>query len=169
MLDAAAGHPFPLLPGSGVLLICSGAAVLAGALARRWFAPIYLAGIFAGLAVVHLAGLSVPRETIPPEHMRAFSAALLAELVVVPVAWWRLGGKERRLILVVLLIGALHFGLMAPSHGPLVAVLGLALLINAAVALRQRSWRLGITLGLDGGLRIATGVVLLVLAPRLGW
>src|SRR5262245_6930560 len=93
----------------------------------------------------------------------ALSAALILEAIAIPLAVRGTRNRgERTLWLTVLFVVGLHFIPMAVAFGPVVLVLGLAVMINAGFGLwgssRVRWEALWLT---DGLLKVTAGVMML--------
>jgi hypothetical protein len=166
-------HPFPLLRVGGLFLVVVGTAIVIGGFVPRRAWILFSAGAALGTLAALFAGLSVLRPPGRPALVQVVSlvVAILVEIVGIVLVNSKLRARgERTLVLATLLVVGIHFLLMAPAFGPWIVLLGACSIGNAVVGLRSaptRPWAL--FWAVDGGLKVAVGSVLLLIAPRLDW
>lgn len=170
-LVADGPHPFPLICGGGLFVICVGLGFLLGwFFPRRWI-PLAIGGFVAGLVASGFSALLPPSlgsPTIP--QIGALVAAIVVEMGLIYLVVARLRGRDDRTMLlgILLAVGA-HFVIMGFAHGPLMALLGVVTVVNAAVDLwllpKFPTRMFGIT---DSLLKIGVGLWMLLLYPTLG-
>ncbi len=165
-VEVFAGHPWPLLQGSGAFLIGVGAFVLLAALAPRLLVPLVFAGFGAGYGLMRWLGVAVPLSRVPVAHLWWFGAAVAFEVIAIVAAVFTVA-DERRLLALVLLIVAVHFAIMGGSHGPLMLGFAAAGILNAVAALALRAAPIRIFILVDGLLKLAFGAYVLGSAPAL--
>lgn len=165
MIDSLAmAHFFPMIRAGGVFILCMGIGVILGGLwpARRVFMLIAGAGV-ATLAIILLAELLARPLGVPtPIQYWALAAAIALEAVLirVVVARYKRAG-ERTFLLAILFVVGIHFLPMAITFGPWCALLGLAVMANAAIGLwLKRDVSLNRAWIIDGALKIAFGALM---------
>jgi hypothetical protein len=168
-LDA---HPFPLIRSGGLFLLLVGLSITAGAVAPRRLWASFIACVIIASAVVALTAI---RLTAPLGRPTAFQLeSLLVAVCIEGIAIGWLGSRqraatERQRILSILLVVGGHFFLMAPALGPLVVVLGLSSVVNAAAGLRATTTPWATFWVIDGVLKAGIGGIMFWYAPRATW
>ncbi|GAA0424941.1 hypothetical protein Acor_36810 [Acrocarpospora corrugata] len=133
---AALDHPFPLIRGGGIFLICVGLGFFLGLFFPRKWIPLAAGGFIVGFTGSGLSALLPSLGTPSLLSIGALVAAVVFEVAVIVYLVRRLGdGDERRLTLSIMLVVGLHFAIMGPAHGPLIAALGVLTAVNAAIGL----------------------------------
>ena len=171
--DMSSAHPFPLLRIGGLFLVFVGTAIVVGGILPRRAWVLLSSGAILGVVAAVVAGLSFLRPPGRPALVQVVSLviAIVVEIVGIVLVNSTLRSKgEPTLVLATLLVVGVHFLLMAPAFGPLIVLLGTCSIGNAIAGLRlapSRPWALFWTV--DGGLKVAVGSVMWLLAPRLDW
>jgi hypothetical protein len=169
-LLGSGAHPFPLIRGGGLFLIFVGLGFLLGCCFPRRSIPLAIGGFVAGFVASGLSALLPPLGTPSVVQVGALVAAIILEMGLIYLVVTRLrGAGERTLSLGILLVVGVHFVIMGLAHGPLMALLGVATISNAAMGL----WifpKLPVrTLGImDSLLKIGFGLWMLLLYPTFG-
>jgi hypothetical protein len=170
-LMAVGAHPFPLIRGGGLFVICVGLGFLLGwCFPGRWI-PLAIGGFVAGLIASALSPLLPPALGSPSlVQVGALVATIVLEMGLIYLVVIRLRGEsDRTLMLGILLVVGVHFVIMGFAHGPLMALLGIVTVANAATGL----WllpnlpvrALGIA---DSLLKVGIGSWMLLLYPTFG-
>jgi len=165
-LGGSRSHPYPLVCAGGLFLVLVGIAIVSGALYSRWRVGFLGGGLIVASVATAVAtprlvsGLGAPSRS----QIVALSAAVIVEAILIPLAVraTRHRGERTRWLVVFFMVG-LHFLPMAVAFGPVVLVLGLAIMLNTTVGL----WRLtGMNLQFlwltDGLLKVTAGVMMLL-------
>ena len=159
----AYGETFPLVRSGGVFVAIVGLAILAGGLRFGWRNAIL--GVGAAIATIATA-VTAARLTAPFGAPTLFQIGDLIAAVALEVgalAWatrrFRPSG-ERATTLAILMIVAVHFVLMAPAFGPLVALLGALAAINAYAGMRFAALSVRSVWIVDGALKVAVGAAM---------
>lgn len=163
-------QPLPLARSGGVFLAIVGAAMVMGA--ARFPHRYLILGIGAAIASIALALTAYPLAAPfgPPSALQIASLAIAVVAEIVAFVW--LAPKaarhgERAHIATIFAIVAAHLLIMAPAFGPLIVLLGLIGLANAAVAARLTSYPLPLAWAVDGVSKFSAGAALfLIYAPR---
>lgn len=140
-----------------------GAGILAGALAWAWRGRLLLAFAVIAVATTFLvAGTLTARHGVPTTAQSAWLVGAIAlEALLIPFAGYKFGaGPERRFVLVILLIVALHFVPMYFTFGYIMLVLAAAGAINALIAWRRPDYPLRAVWAVDGATKVLAGVAL---------
>jgi len=163
----AYGEAFPLVRSGGLFVGIVGLAIVAGGLRFGWRNAIL--GVGAAIATTATA-VTAARFAAPFGAPTLFQISDLIAAVALEgaaLAWaiprFRPGG-ERAITLAILMIVAVHFVLMAPAFGPLVALLGVLAAINAYAGMRFGALSLRAIWVADGALKVAIGAAMLVIA-----
>lgn len=160
-------HPFPLIRGGGLFLICVGLGFLLGWLIPRWWIAFAGAGFALGI-VASIYGAQLPPDLGSPTQLQvlAFYIAIAVEIVLIIAVNLRYKPDERKQILGVLFVVGLHFVIMGVTFGPIIALLGVLVMLNAGLGWRALTHvpikRIGI---IDSVLKIAFGVFMFVFYP----
>ncbi|MCG5219707.1 DUF6609 family protein [Streptosporangium soli] len=162
-------HPYPLIRGGGLFLIFVGLGFLLGWLIPKIWMPLAIGGFVTGLVA---SGLSALLPSLGPPslmHIAALVIAIIAEMGLIYLVLTKYReADERTLILNILLVVGLHFIIMGLAHGPLIAILGVLVTLNAWIGLRFLPKVPLRALGMaDGVLKIAFGLWMLLLYPAL--
>jgi Ca2+/Na+ antiporter len=165
-----AAHPFPMIRAGGLFVMLIGAGIVVGALlgAAHIVAPL-LAG-----AVAALFSLSVFRRRLtaplgqPTRRQRRilFLSITLEMLLCGLVAYVLRNAPARVFWLWILVAVGAHFLMLARAQGPLLLVLGLLCIVNAALGLWQASIPFLVCWFIDGALKIITGGWMFWRQPR---
>jgi hypothetical protein len=144
LLDVAADHPYPLIRGGGLFLICVGTGFLLCWLMPKYWAQCAIAGGVAGFIASGLSALLPSLGTPSAVQISALVGSFLLEagLIYLAVTRYKDAG-DRKLIMAILFVVGLHFITMGLAHGPLIAILGVLTAINAAIGFRAEaiSWK----------------------------
>ncbi|GIH28755.1 hypothetical protein Aph01nite_70650 [Acrocarpospora phusangensis] len=166
-LIAALTHPYPLIRGGGIFLICVGLGFFLGLFFPRRWIPLAAGGFIAGFTCSGLSALLPSLGSPSFLNIAALVVAVLFEVAAIVYLVRKFGDSdERRLTLSIMLVVGLHFVIMGWAHGPLIAALGVLTAINAAVGLFAlpnapiKAFYLP-----DSVLKIAFGVWMLVFYP----
>jgi len=165
-------HSYPLSPPGGLFLTVVGVAICVGAPFSQGRRQVIL---YLGLALATVAmALFVVRLTahLPPPSTLAIVALFVAvtlEAALFPFVIRRLWPHGASAVMqgALALVGA-HFLLMAPAFGPLVVVLGLLCVLNAAIAMMVQAIPDFFAWSTDGLLKVAIGAMLLHASPMFG-
>jgi uncharacterized protein DUF6609 len=162
-------HPYPLIRGGGLFLICVGACFLLSWVFRKHWLPFVIAGFVTGFVASGLSALLPSLGSVTALHIVGLAGAIVLEMGLIYLVLSRFKDAEQeRLILLILLVVGAHFVPMGLAHGPLITVLGLATMVNAAVGLRFAgsvpTRVVGIT---DAALKLGVGLVMLLAYPAL--
>lgn len=169
-LLGSGAHPFPLIRGGGLFVIFVGLGFLLGWCFPRRSIPLAIGGFVVGFVASGLSVLLPPLGSPSVLQVGALVAAIILEIGLIYLVVTRLrGAGERTLTLGILLVVGVHFVVMGLAHGPLMALLGVATVVNAAMGL----WifpKLPVrTLGIvDSLLKIGAGLWMLLLYPTFG-
>jgi hypothetical protein len=168
--DAAAYlAAYPMAPLSGLFLIIVGLCIVLGAARMRWRLPLMFAGFAVALAAIFFRGGPVLQDLAPIKTFQGVVVvvAIVLEIVCIrlTVGRWR-QRTDNRLPLVILIVVGLHFVLMYPAMGPLIALIGAAGVVNASVGLIFARTPLRLLWFTDGVIKVAGGAVLLMLSPH---
>jgi hypothetical protein len=168
LLDAAADHPYPLIRGGGLFLICVGTGFLLSWLLPRYWAACAIAGGVAGFIASGLSALLPSLGTPSAVQISALVGSFLLEagLIYLAVTRYKDAG-DRKLLMAILFVVGLHFITMGLAHGPLIATLGVLTVINAAIGFHAKaiSWKaFGI---IDALLKLGFGLVMFLAYPAI--
>ncbi len=168
LLDAVADHPYPLIRGGGLFLICVGTGFLLCWLMPKYWAQCAIAGGVAGFIASGLSALLPSLGTPTAVQISALIGSFLLEagLIYLAVTRYKDAG-DRKLIMAILFVVGLHFITMGLAHGPLIAILGVLTTINAAIGFNAQniSWKaFGI---IDALLKLGFGLVMFLAYPAL--
>jgi hypothetical protein len=157
------GEAFPLVRSGGLFVAIVGLAMLAGGLRFGWRNAIL--GVGAAIATAATA-ITAARLTAPfgaPTLFQIGDLIAAVALEFAALAWvirrFRRSG-ERAVTLATLMIVAVHFVLMAPAFGPLIALLGVLAAINAYAGVWFRTLSVRATWIVDGALKVAIGAAM---------
>jgi hypothetical protein len=158
---------YPMTPLGGLFFIAIGVFVVLGALIPRWRMTVLWIGFGAAmiaLVVGRRFAKGLPQPGVLP--VAALVLAIVLEIVAFRVLIPRLRLRgERALLDGSLAIVGVHFLVMVPSFGPLVGVLGILCLSNAALAWRFVSYPIGHAWFVDGLMKTALGGAMLFTSP----
>jgi len=163
-------HDYPLAPAGGLFLAIVGPAILLGAPLPRWRQALLIIGIVAAsVALITLTrrltvGLPAPTLFAIGALVVAVALEAVSFPFVVRRVWSQGPGAVMRAALA--LVGA-HFLLMAPAFGPLVVVLGLACMLNAAIAMMIKAMPDHVVWAVDGALKLSLGAMMLQGSPAV--
>lgn len=151
-------------------MIFVGLGFLLGWCCPRRGLPLAIGGFVAGFVASGLSALLPPLGTPSVVQVGALIAAVLLEMGLIYLVVTRLRGTgERTLTLGILLVVGVHFVIMGLAHGPLMALLGVATVVNAAMGLWMFPKLPVRTLGIaDSLLKIGVGLWMLLLYPTFG-
>lgn len=166
MSDATSSHPFPLIRGGGLFLLFVGLGFLLGWIIPKWWVPLAIGGGITGIVASGLSALLPSLGTPSWIHIAALVGSMVLEmgLIYLVVTRYKDAG-ERKLILAILFVVGAHFITMGAAHGPLIAILGVVTMGNAALGLWQVRIplrALGVT---DALLKLGFGAVMLLAFP----
>jgi hypothetical protein len=157
----------PMAPLGGLFVGTVGVFLILGALLPAVRMKLTYVGFAAGTLALFLGGrLAVGLPA--PSHLQVISLVLAIVLeiilfvVLMPLARRR---GERAVLVATLAIVGVHFWVMAPAFGPVIAVLGTLCLLNAAIAWRESSYRIEAAWFLDGAMKVGAGILLITTSP----
>jgi hypothetical protein len=171
-LAAATRHPYPLIRGGGLFLICVGTGLLLATVYPRRRALLAIAGGVSAVPATALSAVLLPLGPPSTVQILALLVAVLVEVGLLAYVLHRLRAAEERVrILTVLAVVGIHFLIMGLSFGPLITALGILAMANAAFGLRVPHLPLPVATGLDSLLKIVFGTWMLVFHPAVtyGW
>lgn len=156
-----------MAPLGGLFVATIGVFLIVGARRPAVRMKLTYVGFAAGTLALLLGGrLAVGLPA--PSHLQVTSLILA---IVLEIAMFvilmppvRLRG-ERAVLVATLAIVGVHFWVMAPAFGPLIAVLGTLCLLNAAIAWRKSSYRIEAAWFLDGTMKLGVGILLIATSP----
>ena len=160
---------YPMAPLGGLFVGSVGVFVLLGAAMARYRIALLWLGFGAGIAGLVLgarlqAGLPNPSLL----QAGALGLAIALESVALRMALPRLRAVSQRAAMAGCLgIVGLHFFIMLPTFGVLIALLALLCTLNAAAAWRLDRYPLGLAWFADGIFKIAIGSVMLTTSPYI--
>ncbi|GAA0970713.1 hypothetical protein GCM10009555_020080 [Acrocarpospora macrocephala] len=162
---AALTHPYPLIRGGGIFLICVGLGFFLGLFFPRRWIPLAAGGFIVGFTGSGLSALLPSLGTPSILNIAALVVAVAFEAAVIVYLVKKIGDSdERRLTLSIMLVVGLHFVIMGLAHGPLIAALGILTAINATIGLFTKTPIKPFFLS-DSLLKIAFGVWMLAFYP----
>ncbi|CAM3446131.1 DUF6609 family protein [Stackebrandtia soli] len=166
--SVADAHPFPLIRGGGLFLMCVGAGFLLGWLLPRWWVPLAIGGGAAGIIASGLSALLPSLGTPSWIHIAALAGSIVLEmgLIYLVVSRYK-DADERTMILAILFVVGLHFITMGAAHGPLIAILGVVTAANAAIGWYAKAVPLRVLGIVDALLKLGFGAVMLLAYPAL--
>jgi hypothetical protein len=157
----------PMAPLGGLFVGTIGVFLILGALLPAMRMKLTYVGFAAGTAALFLGGrLAVGLPA--PSRLQVISLvlAIVMEIgmfiILMPRARRR---GERAVLVTTLAIVGVHFLVMLPAFGPLIGVLGVLCLLNAAIAWRNPSYRIDLAWFLDGAMKLGLGIVLVMTSP----
>jgi hypothetical protein len=154
---------FPLAPLGGLFVGCMGLFVLLGSFSRKARMTLTYIGLGVGTVALMLGGrlaVGLPRPTF--FQIGALIVAIVLEVIAFIVVMPRTRPRGERAVLVATLaIVGLHFIVMLPAFGPLVALLGVLCATNALVAWKRPSYPESAAWFADGMLKLAFGAMLI--------
>ncbi|MCU1404035.1 MAG: hypothetical protein JWQ43_338 [Glaciihabitans sp.] len=161
---------FPLMRGGGAFLVLVGLGIVGGSFggARARITGLAI-GAALGVVVMAVGGATklifagLPSPAI--WQWLVLGAAYLLEVLLVNIVLRRVPDtKSRPFWLWILFIVGAHFLVLGASHGPVCAALAIACMANALVGLRQTSTDLRVFWAIDGVLKLAAGIVMVVVS-----
>ncbi|GAA4559187.1 DUF6609 family protein [Planotetraspora kaengkrachanensis] len=168
IVTATESHPYPLIRGGGLFLIFVGLGFLLGWIVPKIWIPSAIAGGAVGLTASGLSALLPSLGTPSIVQISALVFSFLVELGLIAFVLTRFKEADQRTqILAILLVVGLHFIIMGPAHGPLMALLGVVTVANALLGMRIIALPLRIFGVVDGLLKFGFGMVMLLLYPAL--
>jgi hypothetical protein len=157
----------PMSPLGGLFVGTIGVFLILGA----WLPAMRMGLTYVGFAAGTLALLLGGRLAVglpAPSHLQVVSLILA---IVLEIAMFiilmpplRLRG-ERAVLAGTLAIVGVHFWVMAPAFGLLIAALGTLCLLNAAIAWRKSSYRIEAAWFIDGTMKLGVGILLVATSP----
>ena len=167
LLDTAAlDHPYPLIRGGGLFLMCVGAGFLLCWIFPKHWIPFAIGGGVAGFIASGLSALLPKIGTIAPVHIIALVGSMVLEMGLIYLAITRYkDAGTRKLLMAILFVVGLHFIPMGLAHGPLILTLGVLCCLNAFVGFQASrvDWRVfGV---LDALLKLGFGLWMFLAYP----
>lgn len=161
---------FPLMRGGGAFLISVGLGIVIGAFgSRRWRIGALIAGAALGVMIMAVGGATklifagLPSPAI--WQWIVLGIAFLVEGYLVSVVVRKFPDIDSRPFWMwMLFIVGVHFLILGFSHGPVCALLALLCMANAWIGLRVTSLDSRVFWAVDGVLKIAAGVTMIVLS-----
>ena len=157
-------HPFPMIRGGGLFVLCVGLGITLGTLlgggepVRR---PLFYLGIAAGVAALSALGGRLAYGAPTRGQVAALVGAIALEVLLFAALSLLPGGRDARTDwLLALLIVGVHFLPMAFAFGPPMALLGGLCIANAAAGLRLGAVPFALFGVMDGLLKIAIGLAM---------
>lgn len=160
---------FPLMRGGGAFLVAIGLGIMVGAFgSRKWRVAWLIAGAATGMLIMSIggatklifAGLPYP----PIWQWVVLAMAFLVEGYLVSVVVRKFPDDSREFWMWMLFIVGAHFLMLGASHGPICALLAVVCMINAWIGLKSTAVDYRVFWGVDGGLKILAGAVMVVLS-----
>ncbi len=162
-------YPYPLVRAGGLFLLIVGSALVAGAVHSRWRVGLLAAGVAIAKLATAVATPTLISGLGRPSRFQivALIGAVLVEAAFIPLALraTRRRSWSARWLTVFFVVGV-HFLPMAIAFGPVVLVLGVAVMLNAGMGLwkasaidLRHSWMA------DGLLKVGAGVLMLLEVP----
>ncbi len=159
-------HPYPLVRAGGLFLLVVGSALVSGAIHWRWRVGLLAGGVAIATLVTTVATPTLVSGLARPSHSQliALCAAVLLQALLIPLSLHATRNRDSsaRWLTVFFVVG-LHFLPMAVAFGPVVMVLGLAIMLNAGIGLwkpseidLRHSWLA------DGLLKVAAGIMMML-------
>ena len=148
----------------GAFVICVGLGLIAGGLSARLIYPALAVGFGSGfIAMILTAIMALRMGHRKPSLLQRLTPSICAivEIIVLMALVPFIPADARTLFIVVLAVVGLHFLPMMVSYGPLAGGLGLACVIAAGAAWAMPAEPLVVILLVDGGLKVAFGLVML--------
>ncbi|MFF0739605.1 DUF6609 family protein [Streptomyces sp. NPDC004111] len=173
LAEAAPGppHPYPLIRGGGLFLLCVGLGFLLGWIFQRRWVPFAIGGGVAGFVASGLSALLPSLGSPSFVQIAGLAGSFVLEMgliYLVVTRYQKQQQDERTLILSILFVVGLHFLLMGLAHGPLMTLLGVATSANALIGLyaakRVPVRALGVT---DALLKLGFGAWMLLAYPAV--
>jgi hypothetical protein len=139
-VQAATAHPYPLIRGGGLFLMCVGAGFLLCWIFPKHWIPFAIGGGIAGFIASGLSALLPKIGTIHPIHIIALVGSMVLEmgLLYLAITKYKDAG-QRKLLMAILFVVGVHFIPMGLAHGPLIAILGVLCCLNAAIGFRANN------------------------------
>ena len=167
---AAYAVHYPLAPLGGVFVAVVGISILLGSFWRGarmnfiWLG-LPLAAVAMTVAFPEMPGLPAPSSTQIGALVLAIAFEVAAFVFVLPRAGAR--GGERAVFIATLAIVGAHFVIMLPVFGPLIAIIGLACLGNAALGAAARTYGDRAAWFVDGLIKLSGGLAMAWASPAL--
>ena len=161
---------FPLMRGGGAFLAVIGLGIVIGAFGDRRFRLVLLIiGASLGVAVMAVGGATkvifagLPYPAI--WQWVVLGLAFAVEMLLVNVVLRKVPDVTSRpfWMWILFIVGA-HFLILGPSHGPICAALAVACMGNALIGLRLPKVDLRVFWAIDGLLKVAAGVTMVLLS-----
>jgi hypothetical protein len=160
---------YPMAPMGGVFVAVMGAFVLLGsAMPRLRMTFVYLGLAAATLALILSGRLSAGLPAPTKLQVDWLIAAIIVEFVGFATLMPRVRVQGYRAVLVSTLgiVGA-HFLIMLPAFGPLIAIVGMLCVANAAAAWRWGRDQMDKAWLIDGLLKLGGGLLLVSTSPAI--
>ncbi|CAM5456723.1 hypothetical protein GCM10010329_33240 [Streptomyces spiroverticillatus] len=167
-------HPYPLIRGGGLFLLCVGLGFLLGWIFQSRWIPFAIGGGVAGFVA---SGLSALLPSLGPTSFVQIaglvgSFVLEMGLIYLVISSYQKQPEaerdDRQLILRILFVVGLHFLTMGLAHGPLMTLLGALTSVNALIGLyvarRAPVRALGVS---DAVLKLGFGAWMLLAYPAV--
>ncbi|TDE27836.1 hypothetical protein E1295_42885 [Nonomuraea mesophila] len=168
VLSAVVDHPYPLIRGGGLFLVGVGAGFLLSWIFRTYWLQFLIGGFAAGFVGSGLSALLPSLGSPSFAHIAGLVGSFVLEAGLIYLAITRTkGAGDRTVLLWILFVVGVHFVPMGLAHGPLITILGLLTMANAAAGLRLRSAPLPVFGVIDALLKLGFGAVMLFAYPAL--
>ncbi|MEO3792310.1 DUF6609 family protein [Nonomuraea sp. B10E15] len=167
VLSAAGDHPYPLIRGGGLFLIGVGTGFLLSWIFRTYWLQFLIGGFAAGFVGSGLSALLPSLGSPSFAHIAGLVGSFVLEAGLIYLVLSRTKGADDRTVLLwILFVVGVHFLPMGMAHGPLITLLGVLTMANAAAGLRIKAPLpvFGVT---DALLKLGFGAVMLLGYPAL--
>ncbi|WP_433416718.1 DUF6609 family protein [Microtetraspora malaysiensis] len=165
---AVADHPYPLIRGGGLFLIFIGLGCLGSWAFNKYWLQFLIGGFITGFTASGLSALLPSLGSPSFVHIAGLVGAIVIEMGLIYLVLTKTkGADERTQILSILFVVGLHFLPMGLAHGPLIAILGVLIAINAYAGLRLTRVPAPAFGVADGLLKLGFGSVMLFAYPVL--
>jgi hypothetical protein len=132
-------HPFPMIRGGGLFVSLIGLGIVAGAIRGegQMALPLIAGAVAAVLALsIFRRSLTLPLGVPTRTQVMALVGGILAEFILCGIVAYVFRNQEARLFwLWILLVVGFHLTIIAVAQGPLMLLLGVLCMANAALGL----------------------------------
>ncbi|MFJ2738644.1 DUF6609 family protein [Streptomyces sp. NPDC087440] len=138
---ASVPHPYPLIRGGGLFLLCVGLGFLLGWIVQSRWVPFAIGGGVAGFVASGLSALLPSLGSTSFVQIAGLVGSFVLEMGLIYLVVSRYQKQpeaerdDRQLILRILFVVGLHFLTMGLAHGPLMTLLGALTSLNALIGL----------------------------------
>jgi hypothetical protein len=157
----------PMAPLGGLFVGVIGAFLILGARLPAIRTKLTYVGFAAGTLALFLGGRLASGLPAPGRvQILSLILAIVVEIALFITLIPRVRRYGERTVLVTTLaIVGVHFLIMLPAFGYLIVVLGSLCFVNAMIAWRKYTYSIGTAWFLDGGMKLAVGILLILTSP----